>query len=231
MISENLSRLSLEIDTACRNADRSPDDVRLMGVSKRQDFRRIQDAYDAGLRLFGENRVQETKEKWTERALPGVELHLIGHLQRNKARDAAHLFDAIESIDRIETAEALQRHLQSGESTVPMPILLEMNTSGEARKSGVTTFDDLMELLDGILEMDRLVVRGLMTVAPFTTDKSALRSSFALLRTSRDRIAARFPQLQLHELSMGMSGDFPEAIAEGSTLLRVGTAIFGDRIA
>jgi pyridoxal phosphate enzyme (YggS family) len=233
IVADNLAQIQDEIATACTRAGRSIDAVRLMAVSKRQPVERLREAIATGVRLFGESRVQETAEKRS--IFPAdAEIHLIGHLQRNKSRDAARLYDAVDSIDAERTARALNDRLaeanEEGERSLPvMPILLEVNTSGEESKQGVTTFDELEQVVDAILPLSRLTIRGLMTIGPISTDEKRLRRAFADLREYRDRLTATHPGLDLPELSMGMSNDFAYAILEGATTVRVGTAIFGER--
>lgn len=228
IISDNLETLQESIAEACRRYGRSPSEVALMGVSKRQPWERIVEAYDAGLRLFGENRVQETLSKWISPPT-GVELHLIGHLQRNKARDAAAAYSTVQSIDGIDTALALDKRRGDLPETIPQSILLEVNTSGEETKSGVASVEELLVLVEAILPLQHLKMEGLMTVGPLTTDSTLVRRAFSDLRKARDTIEARFPELRFPVLSMGMSGDYTEAIAEGSTMVRIGTALFGIR--
>lgn len=233
IVADNLAQIQDEIATACTRAGRSIDAVRLMAVSKRQPVERLREAIATGIRLFGESRVQETAEKRS--IFPAdAEIHLIGHLQRNKSRDAARLYDAVDSIDAERTARALNDRLaeanEEGEHSLPvMPILLEVNTSGEESKQGVTTFDELEQLVDAILPLSRLTIRGLMTIGPISTDEKRLRRAFADLREYRDRLTTTHPELDLPELSMGMSNDFGYAILEGATTVRVGTSIFGER--
>jgi PLP dependent protein len=233
IVADNLSRIQNEIATACARAGRSTDEVRLMAVSKRQPPERLTEALATGIRLFGESRVQETVEK---RALfpDDAEVHLIGHLQRNKSRDAARIYHAVDSIDAERTARALDDRLAEAlaEAETPrrvMPILLEVNTSGEESKQGVTSYDELRRLVEAIIPLSHLEIRGLMTIGPISTDETRLRRAFADLREFRDRLKTTHPALELAELSMGMSNDFGYAILEGATTVRVGTAIFGER--
>jgi pyridoxal phosphate enzyme (YggS family) len=181
---------------------------------------------ELGLRLFGESRVQETAER---RALfpDDAELHLIGHLQRNKARDAARLYAAVDSIDAERTARALNDRLQ--EAGRELPVLLEVNTSGEENKQGVRTYDELAQLVEAVLPLPAVAIRGLMTIGPISTDEVRLRSAFAALREFSVRLSTEFPDVTLSELSMGMSNDYHYAVMEGATTVRVGTALFGAR--
>ena len=197
-----------------------------MAVSKRQSDERVSEAVALGLRLFGESRVQETREKIS--LFPAdAEIHLVGHLQRNKARDAASLYHAVDSIDATRTAAALDARL--AETNRRMSVLVEVNTSGEEQKHGVRTFEELVEVASSIVAAARLTMRGLMTIGPISRDELVLRRAFAMLRDYRDRLAPQMPDSELPELSMGMSNDLEEAILEGATTIRVGTALFGER--
>jgi len=223
---KSLSAIQERMDRAARGAGREPRGVRLMAVTKTLPRQVVDTAIGCGLSLFGENRVQEAEEKYLGLA-ESVELHLIGHLQRNKARAASGLFRCVQSIDKLETAEALESRLSDRGRT--MDILLELNTSGEPSKSGFLTSDELLRCLEGIAGMPHLRPRGLMTVGPLTDDAARVRASFAQLRQLFDRIRSGGGPNGFDTLSMGMSADFELAIAEGATLVRVGTALFGPR--
>jgi pyridoxal phosphate enzyme (YggS family) len=198
-----------------------------MAVSKFQPVSRIAEAYAAGLRLFGESRVQEACGKLDGRgaAFPGAEFHMIGSLQRNKAKTAAVLFDCVQSVDRDELIAALGKYAAA--RAAPLAVLLELN-AGEASKSGYKTTDALFGAMEAALAWPYLAVRGLMTMAPLSRSSADAARAFAALRTAREALRARFGALELPVLSMGMSGDYKAAIREGSTLLRIGTAIFGE---
>jgi hypothetical protein len=229
-IAENLARVRERIDVAARRAQRRAEEVELMAVSKTFPAERIREAYDAGLRLFGENRVQEFAGKIDAlRGLPNAEWHLIGHLQTNKAAKAAELFVAIDSVDSVRLAQKLDVSAQ--QLGKKLEVLIEINVGGEAAKSGVAPESgELEELLSAVPKLDHLEFRGLMTVPPFSEDPQRARPYFRKLRELRDQIAARrVPAVDMRTLSMGMSHDFEVAIEEGSTCVRVGTAIFGDR--
>jgi len=198
-----------------------------MAVTKNFPRETIMDAISAGLGLFGENRVQEAEKKFTGFS-PMPEVHLIGHLQRNKAKAAAGLFSCVQSIDKVETAQALDA--RCNESGRMMDILLELNTSGEESKSGFRSRDGLLAGLDIIRRLPHVRVRGLMTVGPLDADEVGIRSSFSLLRRLFQDIRATEAPAGFEVLSMGMSGDFAIAIEEGSTLVRIGTALFGARV-
>jgi hypothetical protein len=214
------------INAAAERAGRDPSSIRLMAVTKGFSLQVVLDARAAGLSLFGENRVQEAEQKFLDQAA-GIELHLIGHLQRNKARAASGLFACVQSIDKVETAEAL--HGRCEERGRTMDILLELNTSGEPAKSGFLSRRELRDGLETIGKLAHLRVRGLMTVGPLSDDVRKIRSSFAMLRSEFEEIRAGGGLPFFDTLSMGMSGDFEIAIEEGATLVRVGTALFGRR--
>jgi pyridoxal phosphate enzyme (YggS family) len=199
-----------------------------MGVSKFHGLPEIEDAWNTGLRLFGENRVQEAAEKFSvfKARHPETELHLIGSLQRNKAKTAVSLFDAIDSVDREALIDELGA-LSNGRETA-LPILLELHTA-EDSKSGFPNLDSLYRAAERVYAFPGLALGGLMTLAPFTSDERLIRASFRALLEARDKLAARFPDYDWSCLSMGMSNDFEIAIEEGATLIRIGTALFGER--
>jgi pyridoxal phosphate enzyme (YggS family) len=229
-IPENISELQSRIAQAAKRAGRSPSDIALMAVTKTHPPDRIREAYEAGLRLFGENRVQEFSAKADALAdLVGAEWHMIGHLQTNKAAKAAELFSAIDSVDSVKLAEKLDAAARA--LNKQLQVLIEVNVGGEAAKTGVAPDSaDLEDLLKAAPRLEALNFRGLMTVPPFTEDPEGARPYFRRLRILRNQIAARnLPAITLEILSMGMSHDFAVAIEEGSTCIRIGTAIFGDR--
>jgi pyridoxal phosphate enzyme (YggS family) len=229
-ITENVSCVRDRISAAARRAGRRPEEVALMAVSKTFPAERILEAYDAGLRLFGENRVQEFASKADEVLdLSGAEWHMIGHLQTNKAAKAAELFSAIDSVDSLKLAEKLSASARSlGKN---LNVLIEINVGGEEAKSGVAPDTAGLEsLLQSAPRLESLTIRGLMTIPPFTDDPQQARPYFRKLRELRDQIAARnLPAIHMVTLSMGMSHDFEVAIEEGSTCVRLGTAILGER--
>ena len=228
IFTDNLRSVRERIDAAASRAGRRPEDIRLMAVTKTFPLPHIDAARQAGLTLFGENRIQEAQDKYQPLVDdPELELHLIGHLQRNKAKTAASLFRCVQSIDKLATAEALNRHC--GDLARKMDILLELNTSGEETKFGFDEAEQLWAACGDIARLEHLQIRGVMTVGPFTTDKDRMRRSFASLRECRDGLRSRYPELSLDVLSMGMSGDFEIAIEEGATMVRLGTALFGTR--
>jgi pyridoxal phosphate enzyme (YggS family) len=229
-ISANISSVQERITAAARRAGRNLDDVILMAVSKTQPPERINEAYGAGLRIFGENRVQEFAGKAQAlRDLNAAEWHMIGHLQTNKAAKTAELFRAVDSVDSLKLAEKLDAAARTlGRK---LDVLIEINVGGEAAKTGVTSDSPALdELLIAAPRLEALVFRGLMTVPPFTRDPQGARPYFRKLLELRARIAARkLPAVGMDQLSMGMSHDFEVAIEEGSTHVRVGTLIFGER--
>ena len=230
LIAENVAELRGRIDVAARRAGRQSADIALMAVTKTQSAAAIRDAYAAGLRLFGENRVQEFSEKApTLEDLPESKWHLIGHLQSNKAGKAAQLFSAVDSVDSLRLAQRLNS--SAGQLGKRVGVLIEINVGGEAAKSGVAPDSlELQELLLAAPELTSLEFRGLMTVPPYTQDVQEARPYFRRLRELRDAIARRrLPSVDLDVLSMGMSHDFEVAIEERSSCVRLGTAIFGER--
>lgn len=229
-IAQDLARVTERIAAAATRVGRDPGSVKLMAVSKTFGVDAIREAYDAGQRLFGENRVQEFSTKaGVMRELSGFEMHLIGHLQSNKARRAVELFDAVDSLDSVKLAERLNAAAVELGKTIP--VLIEINIGGEEAKSGLAVDSPELEaLLITASRWPNLRVNGLMTVPPYTEDPEGARPYFRQLRELRDKIAARnLPGVAMDELSMGMSHDFEVAIEEGSTCVRVGTAIFGAR--
>jgi PLP dependent protein len=229
--SENIAAIRKRMADAARRAGRSLDEIALMAVTKTHPPACIREAYAAGLRLFGENRVQEFGEKVSDLAdLAGAEWHMIGHLQTNKAAKAVELFGAVDSVDSVKLAEKLDAVARKLEKK--LQLLIEINVGGEVAKSGVAPdSQELEELLLAAPRFKALEICGLMTVPPFTDDPEEARPFFRKLRELRDTIAARkLPSVSMNVLSMGMSHDFEVAIEEGSTCVRVGTAIFGERI-
>jgi pyridoxal phosphate enzyme (YggS family) len=229
-IPENIAAIQERIAVAARRTGRRPEDVALMAVSKTHPSERIREAYAAGLRLFGENRVQEFAGKAAAVAeLTGTEWHMIGHLQTNKAGKAAELFAAVDSVDSVKLAERLDASAHNSGKKVS--VLIEINVGGETAKTGIASDSrELEELLLASARLEALEFRGLMTVPPFTDDPEEARPYFRKLRELRDAIAARkLPAIAMNVLSIGMSHDFEVAIEEGSTCVRVGTAIFGER--
>ncbi len=229
-IAENIAQVRERIAAAARRSGRDPNGITLMGVSKTFPTERIREAHAAGLRVFGENRVQEFAGKAGALGdLPDAEWHLIGHLQSNKAAKATELFDAVDSVDSVRLAEKLNASAEGAGKI--LSVLIEINVGGEQAKSGVEpSSDELEQILQGAPRWKNLRVRGLMTVPPYTEDPEGARAYFRQLREIRDGIAARrLPAVSMDVVSMGMSHDFEVAIEEGATCVRVGTAIFGER--
>lgn len=229
-ISDNILAIQQQIADASRRAGRSAADIALMAVTKTHPPERIREAYAAGQRLFGENRVQEFAGKASALSdIPAANWHMIGHLQTNKANKAVELFQAIDSLDSVKLAEKLDAAART--LNKKLPVLIEINVGGEAAKSGIAPNSrDLEDLLLAASSLEALQFRGLMTVPPFTDDPEGARPYFRALRELRDAIAAhKLPSLSMDVLSMGMSHDFQVAIEEGSTCVRIGTAIFGER--
>jgi pyridoxal phosphate enzyme (YggS family) len=229
-IAENVAQVRERIARAAARVHRSADAITLIAVSKTVEPERIKEAYAAGLRVFGENRVQEFEGKSAALSeLKDTEWHLIGHLQSNKAKKAAELFHAIDSVDSLRLAERLNQ--AAAESNKKLDVLIEIKVGEEESKAGIPLDSpELENLLLAAPKVANLQIRGLMTVPPFTEAPEGARPYFRLLRDLRDKIATRkLPGVQMNILSMGMSHDFEVAIEEGSTCVRVGTAIFGSR--
>jgi pyridoxal phosphate enzyme (YggS family) len=223
-IAENLERVRAQIAEAAKKAGRVADDIELVAISKTHEAEKVRLAFDAGQQLFGESRVQEARAKIP--LLPSAaRWHFVGRLQKNKVRHALPLFELFHSVDSIELARDMNR-IADEEGLHPR-VLLEVNVAGEGSKIGFAP-ETLREQIETLLELPRLTIEGLMTIPPLAPEAEASRKYFAGLRELRDQFAAEF-QISLPHLSMGMTGDFIVAIAEGATLVRVGTAIFGQR--
>ena len=215
------------IRTAAENCGRRERDIHLVAVSKTVPAERVRDAASAGARIMGENYIQEAREKIE--ALTDLELswHFIGHLQRNKAKYAVRLFDLIHSVDSIRLAREIDK--QAAKAGKQQAILIQVNTGKEASKSGVYE-EDAQALAREAAHMEHIAVKGLMTLPPYFNAPDKVRPYFRALRELRDRIrSAGLPGIEMAELSMGMTGDFETAIEEGATMVRIGTAIFGER--
>ncbi|HRG56218.1 MAG TPA: YggS family pyridoxal phosphate-dependent enzyme, partial [Lacunisphaera sp.] len=224
----HLAAVHARIAQACQRVGREPASVRLLPVSKTMDEATLRLAYAAGLRQFGENKVQEAHRKWEAMAdLADLRWSVIGHMQTNKAKLVARFAAEFQALDSLRAAEALDRRLQAeGRS---LDVFVQVNTSGEASKYGLNPAD-VAGFLRGLPVYSALRVRGLMTLALFSSEAARVRPCFVLLRTLRDRLRQDAPAgISLGELSMGMSGDFELAIEEGATVVRVGQAIFGAR--
>jgi pyridoxal phosphate enzyme (YggS family) len=223
-VAENLERVRAEMAEAAKKAGRAADDMELVAISKTHEAEKVRAAFDAGQALFGESRVQEARAKIPQ--LPSAaRWHFVGRLQRNKVRHALPLFELFHSVDSLDLARDMNR-IAHEEGLHPR-VLLEVNVAGEGSKIGFDP-ETLRQQMESLIEFPRLTIEGLMTIPPLAPEAEASRPYFVALRELRDRLAADF-QVQLPQLSMGMTGDFGVAIEEGATLVRVGTAIFGQR--
>jgi hypothetical protein len=225
-IAANINAIKQRITTAAIRSKRAPDSIKLLAVTKTVSPLYINKAIDAGISMFGENYVQEAKEKIavTER---NVQWHMIGHLQTNKAKYAVKLFDYIHSVDRLDLARELDK--KAGLTVRKINILIEVNVSGEKTKNGIPV-DAVITLIKDISRMQNLSVRGLMTMAPYLDNPEDARPYFRALRNLRDSIVSEgITGTHMEELSMGMTDDFEVAIEEGATIVRIGRAIFGER--
>jgi hypothetical protein len=238
-LKENLDRLESAIEQACRRAGRARGEVELMAVSKTYPAATICEAASLGLRLFGENRVQEFAGKSADLAAfhnagsvaapnEAIAIHLIGHLQSNKSARAVELFDGIDSLDSLRLADRLNE--AAGRLGKRLPVLIEVKLSPEETKSGLDPeSSEAAQLLERLPDLEHLKAHGLMTIAPWGVAEDLTRACFRTLREWRDRWANAHPRLSLDVLSMGMSGDYAIAIEEGATRIRIGTALFGPR--
>lgn len=226
-IARNLAAVNARIASACQRGGRDPSEVRLLSVSKTVEERRIKMAHAAGLRVFGENKVQEAREKAEAMADLDIAWSLIGHLQTNKAKYVARFASEFQALDSLKAAEALDRRLQiEGRS---LDVFVQINSSGEASKYGLAP-EDARAFVRQLPAFSALRVHGLMTLAVFSADTKHVRRCFRLMRDLRDRLRQDAPDgLSFDELSMGMSGDYEIAVEEGATVVRVGQAIFGAR--
>lgn len=225
-IAENVEKIRERVQRAARHAGRDPEGITIVAVTKTVDAERIQEAVSAGIGVLGENRVQDAREK-IRRIGKAVQWHMIGHLQTNKAREAVSLFDMVHSVDNLRVAQALD--LEAGKQAKRLPVLVQVNISEEESKSGAKA-EEAMNLVQSMAGMENLAVQGLMTIPPYSGDPEESRWVFRSLREMRDRIAEMDIQgVRMTHLSMGMSHDFETAVEEGATLVRIGTAIFGER--
>ncbi|MGD0325821.1 MAG: YggS family pyridoxal phosphate-dependent enzyme [Terriglobia bacterium] len=227
-VKENVAQVRERVAAACRRSRRGPDDVKLVAISKTFPPECIRAAYEAGLRDFGENRVQEAMAKRPVLSDLSITWHLVGHLQTNKAKAARELFHWVHSVDSFRLAQKLdQAAVASGAGR--LPVLLEVNLGEEASKAGVGE-SEIIPLAEQVSRLGTLEVRGLMVIPPFLDDPELVRPYFRRLRELAQEIESKnIPNLSMQELSMGMSHDFEVAIEEGATIIRVGTAIFGVR--
>lgn len=228
IIIENINIILNRIKNACEQSGRNPKEVKLLMATKTVDAERIKEAFGSGETLMGENKVQELKEKYEAlKEVPHTK-HLIGHLQTNKIKDVLKCDVAcIQSVDRLDLAEKLHQKLKLAGKT--MEVLIQVNTSAEESKFGVSP-ERALELVKQVAQFDTLKIKGLMTIGLFSSDEDKVRACFRLLKDIQQKIIAEnIPNVEMNELSMGMSGDLEIAVEEGSTIIRVGTAIFGSR--
>ncbi len=227
-IQSRLYNIREKMESALKRSGRKYADVKLMAVSKFHPVEEIIAASDIGIMLFGENRAQEVCEKFplVMDKHPQIELHMIGSLQRNKVKSLIPYVSCIQSVDRLELIEEIQKQASKADKTIQ--VLLEYHT-GEESKSGFKDEDTLFNALERLSELSHVRPIGFMTMAPFTHKENEIRASFTKLRNMQDKAQQRFSNFTLHELSMGMSNDYEIAIEEGSTIIRIGTALFGQR--
>jgi hypothetical protein len=223
-IAENIERVRRQIASAAAKSGRSPDTVELVAISKTHPAEKVSDAIEAGQGLFGESRVQEARSKIPE--LPSnIRWHFVGHLQKNKVRQALPLFEMIHSVDSLALAQDINRIAE--EEGLHPRVLLEVNVAGEGSKFGFSS-EKIRDQMEELLALSRLSILGLMTIPPVSKESETSRKYFVQLRELRDRLQTEF-RVDFAQLSMGMTQDFPIAVEEGATLVRVGTAIFGER--
>jgi len=227
MITQNLAEIRARIASAAARAGRNPDEVRVVAAAKSQGHQRIQEAIAAGIHIIGHNYLQEAEQESPAEIRDRVKLHMIGHLQRNKAGKAVDLFDVIETVDDARLALALDnRASQSGKV---IEVMIQVNLAAEPQKSGIPE-DQVERLADAIRDSRFLRLKGLMTMPPFFDDPDRARPYFARLRELREKLISQGILAQgMTELSMGMTGDFDVGVEEGATLVRIGTALFGPR--
>ena len=229
-IAQNLKNVLEKIHNAEKKSGRKENSVKLVAVSKFHPAQSVLAAIEAGQTLFGENRIQEASAKFDAVRSQGFspELHIIGSLQRNKVKEAVRIASCLESVDRSELLEELEKQASKIEKNID--VLFEIHT-GEESKAGFTSEETLEEAVSRCARGDfpHIKVKGFMTMAPFTDDKNLIRESFVTLRNLREKYQKKYPDLDFSELSMGMSGDYEIAIEEGATIVRIGTAIFGER--
>lgn len=227
-IVNNLNGLHQRIENACKRANRNPEEVRLLLATKTVDSDRINFALEQGERLVGENKVQELRQKCTSIQEHNPEIHFIGHLQSNKIKEVLKWASCIESVDRLSVAEKLHQRLNFEGKEID--IYVQVNTSFEESKFGVSP-EGAIPLIQEIAKFENIHIKGLMTIGLLSSESSEVRKCFQLLRELKEKVEAlNIPNVEMNELSMGMSGDLEIAIEEGATIIRVGTAIFGERI-
>ena len=226
MLAENLQQVNANIEKACAAVGRAPSEITLVAVSKTKPVSMLQEAYDAGARVFGENKVQEIMDKYDQ--LPSdIQWHMIGHLQRNKVKYIIDKVAMIQSVDSLRLAQTIEQ--EAAKKELVMPILLEVNVAEEDTKFGLKV-EEVLPLLEQISSFSHIQVKGLMTIAPFVENPEENREVFRTLKKlSVDISAKNINNVTMSVLSMGMTGDYQVAVQEGSTMVRVGTGIFGER--
>lgn len=226
MITENLEQVRKNIEEACRAVNRDPGEVTLISVSKTKPVSMLQEAYDAGSRDFGENKVQEIMDKYPQ--LPSdIRWHMIGHLQRNKVKYIVDKVALIHSVDSLRLAETIEN--EAAKHNVTVPILIEVNVAQEESKFGLKT-EEVLSLVESVAALPHINIKGLMTIAPYVEDPEENRGIFLQLKKLSVDIAAKnINNVNMSVLSMGMTGDYQVAVQEGATMVRVGTGIFGER--
>jgi pyridoxal phosphate enzyme (YggS family) len=226
-LQDRLNRVRERIQKAALDCNRSADSIHLIAVSKTMPAEVVQEAIEAGVSDLGENYIQEARDKINRLARAPVNWHFIGHLQSNKAKYAVRLFDLIHSVDSLKLARELDKYAQKNDKI--QAVLIQVNVAREDSKSGVYV-ENTLKLLTDIAQLENIAVKGLMTMPPYFNAPEKVRPFFAALRELRDHIRSeRIPNIAMDELSMGMTGDFEAAIEEGATMVRIGTAIFGER--
>ena len=227
MIAENLAEIRARIEAAAARAGRSPDEVRIVAAAKSQGQNRIEEAIAAGISIIGHNYLQEAERETSDKIRDHVKLHMIGHLQRNKAGKAMDLFDMVETVDDVRLAAALNNRASQAGKVID--VMIQVNLAAEPQKSGIPE-DQVEAMVEAIGGLEFLRLKGLMTMPPFFDDPDRARPYFARLRELRDKLISKgILSLEMNELSMGMTGDFEVAVEEGATLVRIGTALFGPR--
>lgn len=227
MLAENIAGVRAAIAEAASRAGRNADEITLVAVSKTKPVEMVKIAYNLGVTDFGENRVQDALPKIADFHPAGLRWHMIGHVQSNKASKIAGHFDSVESVDSLHLAQLLNRHAE--ELDIRLPVLLQVNVSGEESKEGIAPAN-APAVARQIVALPQLEVQGLMTIAPLVRDVEEVRPVFRGLRMLRDRLRDELPQSAWQQLSMGMTDDYGVAIEEGATIVRIGRAIFGERV-
>ena len=224
MIAQNYKFVLNNINESCISSNRNIDEIQLIAVSKTFPLSVINEAFDCGIRIFGENKAQELRDKAKDNSNE-LSWHFIGHLQKNKVKYVVRTADYIHAVDSIELAQEINKRAES--LRTGQKVLIEVNTSGEEAKFGLSKIESLFEIIENCNQMDNISVEGLMTMAPYTDDESIIRNTFIQLREMKEKINVY--GYNLSQLSMGMTNDYLLAIEEGATMLRIGSAIFGER--